>query len=222
MKHTSDLTLNHEAQYFYSVIYYKPDIKYLQQMWVFYRYKIPKVDNKLKMIQQMLCLNNFANYSLSVIPYSSFFTGACSLQSRGLHYNSTRVTNWTITRAYRRQSKKPNKRGSMYILIVFLFSPPSLLISICLFFDMNTLTLYFYQPTTSRRWGTIHVIDLHPPARFLIAAADRRSACSCSRNTPHGSPSSICWTDRQKKINKIKKNRSDILLWKKKKLRICL
>lgn len=100
-----------------------------------------------------------------------------------------RVINWTITRAYRRQSKKPSKRGSMYILIIFLFSPPSLLISICLFFDMNTLTLYFYQPTTSRRCGTIHVIDRSAPTCTISHRGGRSSprvlVRSCSRGTLH-------------------------------------
>lgn len=96
----------------------------------------------------------------------------------------------------------------MYILIVFLFSPPSLLIFIRLSSTWNTLTLYFYQPTTSRRWGTIHVIDLHPPARFLIAAA--WSSPVCSRNTPYGS--SIDLLDRSSLLcnkKKKKKTRTD-------------
>lgn len=121
---------------------------------------------------------------------------------------------WTITRAYR-TSKKPSKRGSMYILIVFLFSPPSLLIFIRLSSTWNTLTLYFYQPTTSRRWGTIHVIDLHPPARFFIAAAR-----SCVHGTFHTDHRSICWTRSSLLRKKKKKNHEPILChihhWKKK------
>lgn len=75
---------------------------------------------------------------------------------------------------------------------------------------MNTLTLYFYQPTTSRRWGTIHVIDLHPPARFLIAATDRRPsrARARSRNIPHGS--SIDLLDRSPLSRKKKKKNSKL------------
>lgn len=115
---------------------------------------------------------------------------------------------WTITRAYRKQAKKPSKRGRMYILIVFLFSPPSLLIFIRLSSTWNTFTLYFYQPTTFRRWGTIHVIDLHPPARFLIAAA-RSSPGLCSWNIPYGSSidlldrSSLLRNENKKKISRI-------------------
>lgn len=100
----------------------------------------------------------------------------------------------------------------MYILIVFLFSPPSLLHLYPPLFDMNTLTLYFYQPTNHlSTLGTIHVIDLHPPARFLIAAADRRVARAllCSRDTLHTDHRSICWIYRhcyakKKKIRKKK------------------
>lgn len=124
---------------------------------------------------------------------------------------------WTITRAYR-TSKKPSKRGSMYILIVFLFSPPSLLIFIRLSSTWNTLTLYFYQPTTSRRWGTIHVIDLHPPARFFIAAAR-----SCVHGTFHTDHRSICWT-RSSLLRKKKKkttNRYSVTFTIGKKKTIC-
>lgn len=91
----------------------------------------------------------------------------------------------------------------MYILIVFLFSPPSLLISIHPLFDMNTLTLYFHQPTISRRWGPPFTSSICTHLHeFSSRRANVARAIVSRDNTRRGSPPIDRWNDRYHLIRK--------------------
>lgn len=100
---------------------------------------------------------------------------------------------------YKNKKKKkiPVKRGSMVHsnrILVFSAIPPHLYPPL---FDMNTFTLYFYQPTISRRWGPFtssictHLHDFSSWRGYIVARA------IVSRdNTRRGSSPIDRWNDR--------------------------
>lgn len=127
-----------------------------------------------------------------------------------------------LTRRYRerivdvqkKKKKNPSKTGQ-YVhsnrILVFSAIPPHLYPPL---FDMNTFTLYFYQPTISRRWGPFtssictHLHDFSSWRGYIVARA------IVSRdNTRRGSPPIDRWNDRsyyctQKSRNNILKSNS--------------
>ena len=96
-----------------------------------------------------------------------------------------------------KKKKNPSKTGQ-YVhsnrILVFSAIPPHLYPPL---FDMNTFTLYFYQPTISRRWGPFtssictHLHDFSSWRGYIVARA------IVSRdNTRRGSPPIDRWNDR--------------------------